>query len=257
MRCLLLSLFLVLLPTLSAAAELSIFAASSLTEALKEAAASYQQQHPGSSLQLHFAGSQTLASQIEQGAPADLFISANPAAMNRLQAAGMVKESEIIARNRLVLAVTREQAGQILTPADLARPGLLLAIGNPRVPIGSYTRQLFDNLASDPGFGAQRVTAIRANVVSEETRVKAIVAKLLLGEADAGIVYQTDLTAPSARLLVQRALPCGANPLASYPAAVLRQGQEDRARDFLNFLLAGQGRDILKRHGFLPAEQSL
>jgi len=253
MRTILLSLMLLFLPALAGAAELRVFAASSLTEALQDVAASYRLAHPDTDIDLHFAGSQALAAQIEQGAPADLFISANPAAMARLERAGLVETPRIIAGNRLALAITPEAAGKIRTPADLARPGLLLAIGNPQVPIGAYTRQLLDRLAADPAYGAALVNAIRTNVVSEENKVKAIVAKLLLGEADAGIVYQSDLQAPSARRLVSRALPCDSQPLARYPAAVLKDKETATATDFLAYLGARSGQQILQRHGLLPA----
>ncbi|TYO96693.1 molybdate transport system substrate-binding protein [Geothermobacter ehrlichii] len=252
MKRLLVCLILLLAPTVAGADELRIFAASSLTEPLGEAATVYGDRHPGVRIRLHFAGSQTLAAQIEQGAPADLFIAASQDAMARLERAGLVEQPAFIARNRLVLAVTADMAEQIRTPADLARPGLLLVVGNPQVPIGAYTRRLFERLAGDPGFGAARVAAIRNNVVSEETQVKAIVAKLLLGEADAGIVYQSDLTAPAARRLVGRAFPCGDLPVARYPAAVLTGGNRRPAREFLAFLATPPGTDIMRRHGFLP-----
>ncbi len=256
MTRLLLCLLLVPVPFTAAADELRIFAASSLTEAIGEAADRYGASHPDLHIRLHFAGSQTLAAQIEQGAPADLFIAANPEVMQRLVAAGLAEPPTIIAGNRLQLALTADAAEIVRTPADLVRPGLLLAIGNPQVPVGAYTRRLFERLAADPGFGAARVTAIRANIVSEETQVKAIVAKLLLGEVDAGIVYQSDLTAPAARRLVGRAFPDGDLPAIRYPAAVLAGGNRQPAQAFLAFLAAPPGRAVLLRHGLLPPEQN-
>jgi molybdate transport system substrate-binding protein len=255
MKALLVGLIL-LLPLTVQAEQLTIFAASSLSEALSDVAASYEAANPGVKLRLHFAGSQVLAAQIEQGAAADLFISANPQTMARLLQDGLVGPPLIVASNRLTLAVIPERAKEIRTPADLADTDLLLVIGNPQVPVGRYTRELLDKLAADPAFGAARVKALRARVVSEENQVKAIVAKLLLGEADAGIVYQSDLVAPAARKLAGVSLPSDAMPQIHYPAAIVLEGATQTAKQFLHFLASSQGAEILLRHGFLPAGAS-
>lgn len=230
------------------ATTLTIFAASSLSEALRDIARSYESGHPTEQLLLNFAGSQTLATQIEQGAPADLFISANRAVMKRLKNQDLVENSQALLSNRLVLAARRDLQPALTGIKQLARPDLLLAIGNPQVPVGGYTRQLFAELAADPTYGQKLVNRIEANVVSEENRVKAIVAKLLLGEVDAGIVYQSDLAVGKARQLNAVPLPVEHNPLAVYPLATVRGGRT--AESFVAFLHGGWARRIFARYGF-------
>jgi len=233
------------------AAELSVFAASSLGEALQEIANAYQAEHPGTRISLNFAGSQTLAAQLERGAPADLLIAADPEAMARLERAGLVEPPRLLLRNRLALAVRNDHQPPLQTLAELGRPGLLLVIGNPQVPVGRYTRRLFAGLADDPAYGPALVQALEKNIVSEENRVKAIVAKLLLGEADAGFVYQSDLSAATRERLRAIPLPDQHNPEASYPLARLK-GAGPAADDFLAFLFSPAAQAIFARHGFLP-----
>ncbi len=229
------------------AAELSVYAASSLSEALTEVTKRYEQQHPEDRVRLNFAGSQTLATQIEQGAPAELFISANHSVMSRLAESGLVTEVRALLGNRLVVASNPELQPPLETLTDLASSGLLLVIGNPQVPIGYYTRELFANLAASPAYGTELVSRIKRNIVSEEGRVKAIIAKLLLGEADIGIVYQTDLNNSRLRSL---AIPETLNPLATYPLAKVKGGADKSARLY-DFLASAEAAEIFRRYGFL------
>ncbi len=249
-RTLLASILLLLtgLPPASAA-QLSVFAASSLTGALGEITKSFEARNPGEQIILNFAGSQTLATQIEQGAPADLFISADLAVMQRLQTAGLVEKPRPLLRNRLVLAARAALSPALTQLEDLGRPNLLLAIGNPQVPIGRYTRQLFSDLAEDSGYGAELVTRINRNIVSEENRVKAIVAKLLLGEADAGIVYQSDLAASSAARLTAIPLPEKHSILVVYPVARV-QGAQTGTERFADYLFSSAAQSVFAQHGF-------
>lgn len=233
------------------AAELSVFAASSLTESLTEVARQYQQQHPDDKIMLNFAGSQTLSMQIEQGAPADLFISANRAVLDRLQRGGLINEVEPLLGNRLVLAIRSDLQQPPASLTDLNRSDLLLVIGNPQVPVGRYTRQLFDKLTTDAAFGSDLVAALKRQVVSEESRVKAIIAKLSLGEADAGFVYQSDLT--NSRL-TGIALPKQHNPQALYPLAKINGGSTN-CDSFYRFLLSSVAEGIFRRHGFIGGSQ--
>ncbi|MCF6177825.1 MAG: molybdate ABC transporter substrate-binding protein [Geopsychrobacter sp.] len=254
MRLLLIGLLMLLIPSLATADELSIFAASSLTEALKLTVQAYQSIHPEDKILLHFAGSQTLATQIEQGAPADLFISANTAVMSRLNRAQLLENPQTLLRNSLIIALCSDLQPRPMAINDLARPGLLLAVGNPRVPVGRYTQNLFNALANDPQYGTRLVRRIKQNIVSQENRDKAIIAKLLLGEIDAGIVYRTDLTAPGARKLRAVELPAAHNPQAEYPLAKVR-GAQAATDIFINFLFSAQAREIFIRQGFQCAER--
>lgn len=232
------------------AAELMVFAASSLTDALPEVVQHYQTEHPNDQILLNFSGSQMLATQIEQGAPADLLISANQQIMQRLQKGGLVTHPQPLLRNRLVLAVRTDLSPPITTLSDLARPDLLLAIGNRQVPVGRYTRQLFAGLAADPQYGPALVARFEQNIVSEESRVKVIIAKLLLGEVDAGIVYQSDFGATNSSKLTAIPLPERHNPQALYPLAKVRNGKV-KIDDFMNFLYSRKAREIFTRHAFL------
>ncbi len=245
-----LCLIIILLPSLAQAAELSIFAASSLTEALREVTQAYQTRYPADNIVLHFAGSQSLATQIEQGAPADLFISANTSAMERLQKNGLVEKPRPLLHNRLVLVAQPELKDRLSSIRDLSQNNLLLVIGNRQVPIGSYTRQLFANLSADPAYGAELINRIDQNVVSEENKVKAIVAKLLLGEVDAGIVYQSDLHSATAQRLLTIPLPAQHNPLATYPVA-MTVGRRADCDKLLAFLFSPEAQQHFARHGFL------
>ena len=240
-------LLLLLIPATLPAGEITVFAASSLNEALTEIARHYQRQHPRQRVVLNFAGSQTLAMQIEQGAPADLFISADRAVMDRLQRGGLVKDAEPLLGNRLVLATRRDLPHPPGRLSELNRSDLLLVIGNPQVPVGRYTRLLFAGLAADPAYGAGLVAALERQVVSEESRVKAIIAKLSLGEADAGIVYRSDL---GNSRLAGIPLPEQHNPRALYPLAKVGGGSADSDR-FYRFLLSAGAEEIFRRHGFI------
>ncbi len=230
------------------AGELSVFAASSLTQALREVAGNFESSHPDTKLLLCFAGSQTLATQIEQGAPADLFISANGEVMKRLQSQGLVETPQPLLGNQLALAVRNNLQPAVTSVKDLARPGLLLAIGNRQVPVGQYTRQLFAGLATDPAYGPTLVKGIEGNVVSEETQVKAVLAKLLLGEADAGFVYRSDLVAGAGRRLQTIPLPERHLPRIVYPLAKVRGGSA-QAVTFADFLLVNRAQRIFARYG--------
>lgn len=233
------------------AVELSVFAASSLTEAMTAVAERYQRQHPEDRIQLNFAGSQTLAMQIEQGAPAELFISASRNVMSRVSKSGLVAEIQPLLGNRLVVATRSDLQPPLKSMHDLTRPGLLLVIGNPQVPVGAYTRQLLTNLAASPAHGTTLVSRIKDNIVSEEGRVKAIIAKLLLGEADAGIAYQSDLKNSKLRSVE---IPEHLNPRASYLLAKVRQTTNRSAR-FYAFLSSTEATEIFRSYGFLAGDE--
>lgn len=233
------------------AAELSVFAASSLTEALTEIVQHYERQYPEDQILLNFAGSQTLAMQLEQGAPADLFISANQEVMERLQADRLVNEGRILIGNRLTVATRSDLQPPLTQLRDLARPDLLVVVGNGQVPVGRYTRLFFSHLASDQSYGTELVTQIKSNVISEENRAKAIVAKLRLGEADAGIAYQSDINNSDLRSLP---LPDSLNPLVTYPLAKVSGGDEQAGRLY-SFLLSTAAQQIFQKHGFLSGRE--
>jgi molybdate transport system substrate-binding protein len=233
--------------------DLTVFAAASLTQAFGDLAAPWSADHPGSELVLSLDSSSALRAQIEQGAPADVFASAdtkNPQALaDACLAGGPVTP---FAGNTLVIVVPAGNLGGVTSPADLARPGLRVVAAGPDVPITKYATQVIANLAALTGYPADFATAVAANVVSEEDNVKAVLAKIELGEGDAAIVYVTD--AASSRLVATIPIPDEANVPVTYAAVIVRASSHlDLAARFVALLTGQTGQEILSSHGFLPA----
>lgn len=207
-----------------------VYAAASLTGVLPriDAGARYS-----------FGGSDTLAAQIRQGAPADVFLSASLRYAAALHRDGLVDAPRVFAGNRLVVVVPRRDR-TVRRLADLARPGVRLVLADPAVPAGDYARRSLARLHLD--------AALR-NVVSSEPDVKGVVAKVALGEADAGIVYATDARAAGTKVRTIP-IPARAQPLVQYAAAVVRSGRAAAARAFLARLFSPAGRRALRRAGF-------
>ncbi len=235
--------------------EAVVFAAASLTEAFTEIGRLAEAQQPALRLRFNFAGSQQLALQIEQGARADVYAAADEHWMRRMQERGLLAgEASVFAVNRLVVIVPAGNPGRIESPADLARPGSKVVIGTDAVPVGHYARQVLRNLARAPGFPGDYAERVRRNVVSEEEQVKAVVGKVQLGEADAGLVYRSDVTPPVAARVRELDIGAEFNVEARYPLAVLRGAPHAAAaRRFVELVLSEAGREVLRRRGFLAA----
>ena len=219
--------------TTSVADELTVYAASSLTEVLPRLQPSARYQ---------FASSNQLAFQLRQGAAADVFASASPIYTQDLHRAGLVERPRVFATNSLVLAVPRSNPARIRSVYDLAkRPKLRLVVAGAKVPIGLYTREVLKRVGQ---------LKVLRKAVSQEPDVKGIVGKLALGEADAGFVYATDVRASSGRL-VAIGLPARSQPTIAYEVAVVR-GSKNRAAalEFVVELLDSGGRRELVRAGF-------
>jgi molybdate transport system substrate-binding protein len=233
--------------------ELTVFAAASLTEAFEEIGSAFELAHPGSTVVFNFAGSQTLRTQIEQGAAADVFASASMTEMDALLASGDAasEADEVFARNRLVVVTSPQSTLPIESLADLARPGLKIVLAAEEVPVGRYSRQALANL--EASLGDTYAEEVLGNVVSLEENVRQVLGKVALGEADAGIVYTTDaVTAPT---LPTIGIDDPYNVEAEYPLAVLTESIHPRlARAFVDFVLSAAGQEVLQSHGFLPAE---
>ena len=217
---------------------ITVFAAASLTEAFGELAAAFEAEHPGVTVRLSFAGSATLRTQVLEGAPADVFASASPDEVVALDAAGLVVEERALATNTLVIA-----AGQdgIETFEELTLPGLRLVLAAEDVPAGRYARESLALAGTD---FAERVLA---NVRSNEANVRATLAKVELGEADAAIVYTSDLRAADEGIRAI-AIPERFQVAAEYRIALL--SESDAARAFVAFATSPQGMATLARHGF-------
>jgi molybdate transport system substrate-binding protein len=234
---------------------LSVYAAASLTEAFRDLEKGLETRHPGLMVRFNFAGSQQLTTQLEQGAPADVFASADQRSMDRATEKGLVEsEYPVFARNRLVVIVPGTNPAHIERLEDLSRRGTKVVIAAEAVPVGKYSRETLAKLAQAPGFPADYDRRVLANVVSQEENVKNVVAKVQLGEADAGLVYRSDVTPPVSRQVRVFDIPEQFNMIASYPIAVLKSAKNVSAgRQFIALLLSDDGQQVLRRHGFLPA----
>ena len=245
-----------LFPVPGAAAQpprtLTVFAAASLQGPFTVLGDSLERSRPGLKVQFSFAGSQTLALQILQGAPADVFASADLRWMNVVRdSGGVAGKPRIFARNELIAIVPASNPGHVDRLSDLGRPGVKLVLAADAVPAGHYARAVAAKLAKLPGFGADFRDRVRANVVSNEEDVEAVVTKVRLGEADAGIVYQSDVTEQVAADVRTIGIPPAANVTAAYPIAVLtRSPDRDDAEAFVNLVLSRSGQRVLAAHGF-------
>lgn len=242
-------------PSRSAAPHLTVFAAASLIAAFTELGDTLEHRQPGLKVAFNFAGSQQLALQIEQGAQADVFASADDQWMTSLRDSGMVAgEPHLFARNRLVAIVPSSNPARIDRLQDLARRGVKLVLAAEQVPAGRYARQALSRLSLADGFAADYRQRTLENVVSNEENVKAVVGKVQLGEADAGIVYVSDVTPEVARHVRRLEIPDASNVIATYPVAVLKRAPEpEAARAFVALLLSPIGQRVLTAHGFLAA----
>jgi len=235
----------------TAAVVLHVFAAASLTEAFRDLAAVYEKGHPGVVVELSFAGSQVLRTQIEQGAPADVFASADMVHAEALVDAGLLSTVQVFARNKLVVIAPAGPA-KVSRLEDLAKPGTKVVLAGATVPVGRYTAQVLEKLARR--LGEDFKARVEANVVSQETSVRGVLAKVALGEADAGFVYATD--AASSRRVRTIALPDAVNVVAEYPIAILKRSPvSPQARAFVGLVLGAEGQAILRKHGFATGRE--
>ncbi len=258
LRNLMALLLIFLLSNLSAAQaqdELVVFAAASLTDAFESIGAAFAAENPGVQIRFNFGGSSTLATQLVQGAPAAVFASANETQMAIVVADGRVTGTpQTFAQNRLVLIVPADNPANIQTLGDLANPGIHLLLAAPNVPIRAYTDTMLQRMATDPRFGDNYRRAVLDNLVSEEPNVRQVAAKVALGEADAGIVYLSDVTPDLAAKVITLPIPDAFNTLATYPIAIIKDSdQAELAQRFVDFVLAEAGQDILVEWGFVPA----
>ncbi|HEY7347083.1 MAG TPA: molybdate ABC transporter substrate-binding protein [Ktedonobacterales bacterium] len=239
-------------PTPAPKITLNVFAAASLTNAFKEIGQAFQTAHPNVTVSFNFAGSQTLASQINQGAKADVFASANQKQMDVVVQAGGAdaSKSRVFVQNLLLVIIPKSNPGQISTLQDLAKPGLKIVLADKSVPAGQYAADFLTKASADPSFGANYQANVTKNVVSYETDVEAVVTKVVQGEADAGIVYVTDALANSSQL-GQIAIPTNLQTVAVYPIAPLKASKNAAtAQQFVDFVLSSDGQTILARYGF-------
>lgn len=215
-----------------AAAEATVFAAASLTEVFQDLAPEAR---------FNFAGSDELALQIAEGAPADVYAAASPEYPEELFAEELVEEPQVFAANSLVLIVPADNPAGIESVADLAEPGVKLVVGAEGVPVGDYTRTVLENMGE---------SGVLENVVSNEDDVKAVVGKVAQGEADAGFVYVTDV-GPVEDQVETIELPEEAQAEVEYPIAVVTDAEKpEAAQAFVDLVLSDRGREVLESAGF-------
>jgi molybdate transport system substrate-binding protein len=242
-------------PTVAApvAGEIVVFAASSLTDAFQDMAAAFQQANPTTKLTFNFGASTQLATQLGQGARADVFASADQIQMdNAKKADAIAGQDRVFARNRLVVITPKDNPKQIAAVADLARDGVKLVTAQPSVPIGQYTAQMLDKAAADLAYGADFKTKVESNIVSREDNVRQVVSKVQLGEADAAVVYSTDATPQVREQLQVLQVPDPLQTLATYPIAVAKGSNSAGGEAFVTYVLGTNGQATLARWGFLP-----
>lgn len=230
---------------------LTVFAAASLTDAFTEIGPAFEAEHEGVTVVFNFGGSQNLRTQIEQGAPADVFASANTKEMDTLNAQNLVEgaAAQIFLTNRLVVILPPDNPAGITALQDLSRPGVKLVLAAEEVPAGRYARQILENL--NAAFGEGYSTQVLGNVVSNEDNIRQAVTKVQLGEADASIVYVSDAVA--APDLQKIEIPTEVSVLAEYPIAPLVESDNsDLADEFIAYLLSPVGQAILAKWGFTP-----
>ncbi len=239
-------------PSAAAGGELVIYAAASLKGALDQAKVAYETANAGTTLTISTDSSSALATQIEQGAPADVFLSADTTNPQKLVDKGLTDGDPVtFATNKLTIIVPTANPAGVASPMDLAKSGVKVIAAGDEVPITKYATQLVDNLAKEAGYPADFTAAYAGNVVSKEDNVKAVVAKIELGEGDAGIVYVTDAKASDKVTPID--VPDAANVPATYDGVVVKASRNVAgAKAFLDWFAGPDGQAILSDLGFLP-----
>jgi molybdate transport system substrate-binding protein len=234
--------------------DLTVFAAASLTDAFEAIEQELEAATPNLSITYNFGGSQALVTQLEEGAQADIFASANTVQMDAAIAAELVGGAPLpFARNHLVIVTPAGNPAAIERAADIGKEEILLVLAQSEVPAGRYARESVCRMSIDAAtYGPDFVERVAANVVSEEEDVRDVLAKVALGEADAGIVYVSDAVAAGDQVQVVD-IPDEVNVIATYPVAVLAGDDEVLGSAFVAYLLSEEGQAMLERYGFQPA----
>ena len=227
---------------------LVVFAAASLRDAFGSLKTEFGKTHPNLDVSFNFAGTQELRAQLEHGAAVDVFASADRKNMNELEGASRVTKPAVFARNEPVIVVAKEHASAVSGLADLPKLDKLV-IGVPDVPIGRYTAQILSN--ANKTLGADFSSKFEKKVVSRELDVRQVLAKVTLGEADAGIVYRTDANTAQGKVGIV-SIPADMNVIAEYPIAVVAAAPHPApAGEWVKFVLSPAGQELLGKAGFI------
>jgi molybdate transport system substrate-binding protein len=233
---------------------LTVFAAASLTQAFTTIGTAFGKAN-NVTVKFNFAGSDALVTQLDQGAPADVFASANQTQMTLANTKGLIAGTPVVfVRNLLTLIVPKNNPAHIYSLPDLGQPGVNIVLAAPTVPVGKYARAALSVMANDTAFGPDFLARVTANTKSLETDVKAVTAKVSLGEADAGIVYVTDVTPSVASKVQNIPIPAPFNQLAVYPIAVTKSSSNAAlAQKFIDYVRGSDGLSVLKSSGFITS----
>jgi molybdate transport system substrate-binding protein len=232
-------------------ASVTVFAASSLTDAFKEIGAAFETDK-GVPVTFNFGSSSQLRTQLEQGASADVFASADQAQMDNARKANVINGADVtFARNRLIVITPKNNPARIQSAADIANRGVKFVTAAPEVPIGVYTQNMFDKMSQIDVFGADFKDRANANIVSRETNVRQVVSKVQLGEADVAVCYFTDVTPQAAPDLLMIPIPDDLNTLATYPIAIVNNApQGELGQAFIDMVTGPAGQAILQQWNF-------
>lgn len=245
-------------PTTEQQTTLTVYAAASLTDAFKEIGADFEHTHANVQVTFNFAGSQQLEQQLTQGASADVFASASTKYMDAAIKAGVVADGaqKTFARNRLIVIVPKNNPAHIQTLQDLGKSGVKIVLADKSVPVGQYALAFLDKANADASFGAVYKANVLKNVVSYEDNVKSVFSKVQLGEADAGIVYTSDVSTHGDEV-GSLAIPDALNTIAIYPIAARKISHNGAtAQQFVEYVLSAEGQTVLKKYGFIAASAS-
>ena len=237
--------------------ELIVYAAASLTDAFTELATDFQAAYPGTTLSYNFAGSQQLAQQLGQGAPADVFAAANGRQMAVAIEAGRIVSGtqRSFVRNQLVVITPADNPAEITTLQDLAKPGIKLVLAAAEVPVGGYSLDFLEKASASVEYGETYSQTVIANVVSYEENVRSVLSKVVLGEADAGIVYTSDVALDAAQV-ARIEIPDALNTVAAYPIAAVSDAENPAlAQAFIEYILSPAGQSVLAEYGFIPVTE--
>jgi molybdate transport system substrate-binding protein len=237
---------------------ITVFAAASLTDAFTAIGSQFEARHPGVKVIFNFAGSQQLAQQLLHGAPADVFASANSEQMQVVLANHRIDPGriQVFAHNRLVIIFPKDNPAGIHKLEDLAKPGLRLVLAAQEVPVGGYSQIFLKKASQGSYFGPDYGTSVLKNVVSYEDNVRFVLAKVALGEADAGIVYTSDINGDNGKKVGQVDIPDDLNVIASYPISTVSDSSlPGLANAFEEFVLSQSSQVILSEFGFIPTSQ--
>ena len=233
---------------------ITVFAAASLTDVVNEIGRIFEENNPNVQFIYNYAGSQQLAHQISQGAPVDVFLSANQVQAEAVLEVGRARQEDILpfAGNHLVIAVPAVSQGLVATFSDLARPELKLVVAAPEVPAGRYFTEVLEKAGSDAAWGEEFVLSVKANIVSYEENVRAVLSKVILGEADAGIVYYSDALLAGAEQVGWIEIPAAINTQATYYIVPIDEALSDPAvGEYVQFILSDEIQPVLAEFGLL------